>query len=112
MTYKVTLSSNNVFNVKLKTAPKINIQTTTAGIQVPSNFADLGDYNPSGLSDKYVIMYDATTQKYIPVNPDEVLNAAASTELTQPGLVGFATAFLDRVDIDLDDRIDLDAGSF
>ena len=79
---------------------------------MPANFSDLADYNPTGLSDKYVIMYDAATQKYIPVNPDEVLNAAASTELTQPGLVGFATAFLDRVDIDLDDRIDLDAGSF
>jgi hypothetical protein len=112
MTYKVTLSSSNVFNVKLKTTSKINIQTTTAGIQVPSNFSDLGDYNPTGLSDKYVIMYDAVTQKYIPVNPDEVLNAAASTELTQPGLTGYAAAFLDRVDVDLDDRIDLDAGSF
>jgi hypothetical protein len=112
MTYKVTLSSSNVFNVKLKTAPKINVQSMVGGVQVPANFSDLGDYNPTGLSDKYVIMYDAATQKYIPVNPDEVLNAAASTELTQPGLVGFATAFLDRVDVDLDDRIDLDAGSF
>jgi hypothetical protein len=27
-------------------------------------------------------------------------------------LVGFATAFLDRMDIDLDDRIDVDAGTF
>lgn len=112
MTYKVSLSSNNVFNVRLKTIPKINIQANIGGVQVPSNFADLGDYNPSGLSDKYVIMYDAGTQKYIPVNPDEVLNAAAATELTQPGLVGYATAFLDRVDTDLDDRIDLDAGTF
>jgi hypothetical protein len=57
-------------------------------------------------------MYDAASGKWRDRNPDEVLNAAASTETTQPGFVGYATAFLDRVDIDLDDRIDLDAGTF
>jgi hypothetical protein len=57
-------------------------------------------------------MFDSASEKWRNVNPDEVLNAAASTETSQPGLVGYATAFLDRVDIDLDDRIDLDAGSF
>jgi len=46
------------------------------------------------------------------VNPDEVLNAAAGTETIQPGLVGYATTFLNRMDIDLDNKIDVDAGTF
>jgi len=40
------------------------------------------------------------------------LNAAAETETTQPGLVGFATSFLNKLDTDLDSRIDIDAGQF
>ena len=46
------------------------------------------------------------------MNPDEVLNASAETETIQPGLVGYATTFLNRLDTDLDNRIDLDAGTF
>lgn len=73
---------------------------------------DLIDFDSSNSNDKYVLVYDASTQKYKMVNPDEVLNYAAGTETIQPGLVGYATTFLDRLDTDLDDRIDLDAGSF
>jgi hypothetical protein len=54
-------------------------------------------------------MYDASTQKYTAVNPDDVLSAASSTELTAPGL---PTDFVDTLDVDLDDKIDLDAGTF
>jgi hypothetical protein len=111
MTYKVTISNTN-FSVKLSNQPSKKVQTNIGGVQVPANFSDLGDYNPSGLKDKYLIMYDAATQKYIPVNPDVVLNAAAATETTQPGLVGYAQTFVDRIDIDLDNKIDLDAGGF
>jgi hypothetical protein len=64
------------------------------------------------MKDKYVLMYDDTIKKLKFVNPDEVLNAAAETETTQPGLVGFATAFLNELDVDLDNRIDMDAGQF
>jgi len=112
MTYKVSVSSENNFSVKLsqpsnyKTSFLYNIEIT------PMNLDELTDVEISGSNDKYVLMYDAATGKWKDRNPDEVLNAAAATETTQPGLVGYATAFLDRVDIDLDDKIDLDAGGF
>jgi len=77
-----------------------------------TRFQDLIDFDASNQNDKYVMVYDAAIQKYKLVNPDEVLNYAAGTETIQPGLVGYANTFLDRMDIDLDDRIDLDAGSF
>ncbi len=80
--------------------------------QVSNRFEDLIDVDTTNVGDKYVLMYNSTTQKYTLVNPDEVLNAAAATETRQPGLVGYATTFLDRMDIDLDNRIDLDAGTF
>lgn len=102
MTYNVKLSQPSNFKVSLSS--KIEI--------MPVKLSELTDVQISGNRDQYVLMYDAASGKWKDVNPDLVLNAAASTETTQPGLVGYATAFLDRVDIDLDDRIDLDAGTF
>jgi hypothetical protein len=100
------------YNVRLSNNNNYKVTAVVGGIQVPANFEDLLNFDYTDKNDQYVIMYDAVTQKYKLVNPDKVLNAAASTETTQPGLVGFATAFLDRVDVDLDNRIDLDGGEF
>jgi len=111
MTFKVTQSTNN-FSVKLKASSKFKVSVQGGSGSVAQSFEDLVDFNGAGVQDKYVIMYDASTGKYIPVNPDIVLNAAAGTETIQPGLVGYAQTFIDRMDIDLDDKIDLDAGGF
>ena len=94
--------------VELDSQSSIEVVTDVAAIR----FEDLIDFDASNQNDKYVMVYDATTQKYKLVNPDEVLNYAAGTETIQPGLVGYASTFLDRLDVDLDDRIDLDAGGF
>ena len=102
MIYQVKLSQPS--NYKVSLLSKLEV--------MPVNLDELVDVEISGNNDKYVLMYDAASGLWRDVNPDEVLHAAAETETTQPGLVGFATAFLDRVDIDLDDRIDLDAGPF
>lgn len=69
---------------------------------------ELLDVDVSGVNNKYVIMYDSATQKYTAVNPDEVFSAA-TTEPIQPGL---PQDFMDMLDTDLDNRIDMDAGSF
>lgn len=79
--------------------------------QVANRLSDLADVDTTGVSDKYVVMYDAVTQTYKLVNPDAVLNASV-TEPIQPGLVGYASTFLSQLDVDLDDRIDVDAGTF
>ena len=68
--------------------------------------ADLEDFNPTGVQDKYLVMYDATTQKYITVDPDQVLSAATTTG------GGLPQNFINQLDSDLDDKIDLDAGTF
>ena len=109
MTYKVSLTSNSSISVKISPPSKDKVNAIFGGIQVPARFSDLADFNPTGLSDKYVIMYDSTTQTYVPVNPDTVLSAASNTEITQPGL---PNDFIDSLDTDLDNKIDIDAGTF
>ena len=109
MTYKVTFSQNQVFSTKLKPSAKIDVTPIIGGIQVPASFSDLVDFDGTTVSDKYVIMYNASTGKYTAVNPDQVLSAASSTETTQPGL---PADFENVLDVDLDNRIDLDGGGF
>ena len=105
MTYNVTQSSNS-FSVKLKSTPKFKIQVTGEASSVAGSLSDLEDFNSFGVQDKYLVMYDATTQKYITVDPDVVLSAAATTNN------GLPQDFVDQLDVDLDNKIDLDAGTF
>ena len=112
MTYKVTFTSDSNYSAKLSQPSNYKTSLSYQMEIMPQNLNELTDVEISGNNDQYVLMYDAASGKWKDVNPDTVLNAAAATETTQPGLVGYATAFLDQVDIDLDDRIDLDAGTF
>ncbi len=104
MTINVRVVTNPI-DVKV-TSNKPKIKTSVAsGVIMPRTLNELLDVDVSGVSDKYVLMYDSSTQKYTAVNPDDVLSAAATTELSTPGL---PTDFVDT----LDNKIDLDAGSF
>ena len=87
-----------------------SIQDIEVLTNVPSTrFSDLVDFNDNDKNDKYVIMYNAATQTYNLVNPDQILSAASSTETIEPGL---PADFIDTLDVDLDNKIDLDAGNF
>jgi hypothetical protein len=98
------------FNVKLQQSNSFKVVSIIGGLQVPAKLQDLidVDIDQNDKQNKYVLMYDSTNNTYKLVNPDEVLSAA-TTEPIQPGL---PTDFKDQLDIDLDDRIDLDAGTF
>lgn len=97
MTYQVRVSSKSKINA-----------TVASGVIMARTLEELLDVDVSDVNDKYVIMYDAATQKYTAVNPDEVFSAA-TTEPISPGL---PSDFMDMLDDDLDNRIDMDAGSF
>ena len=109
MTYKVSVSSG--YNYSIKTSvpikPKVTLGYTFE--IMPQNLDELTDVEISGNNDKYVLMYDAPTGKWKDRNPDEVLSAASNTETTQPGL---PNDFINTLDVDLDDKIDLGAGTF
>jgi len=108
MTIKVTQSTSS-YSVKVKTASKLKVSVSQENSSMPNNLSQLLDVDVSGVGDKFVIMYNATTNKYTAVNPDAVLSAAAVTETTT---VGLPQNFIDTLDVDLDDKIDLDAGGF
>lgn len=98
MTYKVVVNSGNNYTVKLSTLS-----------QMAQSLKDLIDVEISGNYDKFVLMYDAASGKWRDVNPDEVLTASSTTETTQPGL---PSDFINTLDVQLDNKIDLDAGEF
>lgn len=105
MDIEVELVSSQVLGVSLDSTQDIEVLAN-----VPTTrFEDLLDFNDTNKNDQYVIMYNANTQTYELVNPDKVLSSAAVTEPIQPGL---PADFNDTLDVDLDNRIDLDAGSF
>jgi hypothetical protein len=108
MTYKVSVSSP--YNYSIKTTKPIQYKASLSNfIEMPQNLDDLIDVEISGNNDKYVLMYDASSGKWKDVNPDVVLSAASSTETSQPGL---PSDFINTLDVDLDNKIDLDAGGF
>lgn len=106
--YKVSLKGSTNYNIKLINQRKYKVPAVSGGVQVPAKFEDLGNFDYSDKNDQYIIMYDAVTQKYKLVNPDKVLSAATDDPIS-PGL---PSNFKDQLDIDLDDKIDLDAGGF
>jgi hypothetical protein len=109
MTYKVSVSSPYNYSIKTSQPENYKASLTTKIEIMPQNLDELTDVEISGNNDKYVLMYDAASGKWRDVNPDVVLSAASNTETTQPGL---PNDFINTLDVDLDDKIDLDAGSF
>lgn len=99
-------------------------ETSTVGFVRPSAISDLGVIDTSNIAigsgattgigttagngDGYVLMFDASINGFKFVNPDDVLSKAA-TEPQQPGL---PSDFINQLDIQLDDKIDVDAGTW
>lgn len=97
------------YSIKFNRKRNYKVTVSSGGIQVPARFRDLLDFSEANKNDQYVIMYNAATDKYELVNPDKVLSSSAVTETVQPGL---PADFENVLDTDLDNRIDLDAGTW
>ena len=113
MTYKVTLGSSNAYTVKLAggiSDLKVLLQGGGGGV---GDLANMQDLDTSGQADRWVLVYDAASSAYKFVDPDEVINAAANvTPTSGTSSVGLSTAAVEYLDQALDDKIDLDAGTF
>ena len=89
-----------------------------SGVGDVSNLRNLDDVDtsaiPSGSSagDKFVLTYDAGNNRFTFVNPDTVIDTAVGVGATYPPPVGLSTQTIDYLDTVLDDKIDLDAGTF
>ena len=88
--------------VKLSKSPKLKVRTQ---IVVPDNISILNDVDVSNVQDGYVLMYNNTLQQYTFVDPDVLLSKSVADNFLPP-------EFINKLDTDLDDRIDVDAGQF
>ena len=104
MTYKISVS-NNSYSVKQASSPQFKVSAILgSGASEVANLSDLDDVNVSGIQNGYVLIYNASTGQFVAQNPDNVLSNAVTG--------GLPNDFVDKLDVDLDDKIDLDAGGF
>ena len=118
----ITVDDNNVADSNLTGDGVgdliVQFVDSATGVGSVSNLRDLGDVDvtaiPSGSSagDKFVLTYDASNNRFTFVNPDSVIDAAVGFGATFPPPVGLSTQTIDYLDTVLDDKIDLDAGTF
>jgi hypothetical protein len=89
--------------IKLSKTPSIKVKTQIA---IPESLSGVENVDIDNIKDGYVLMYNEELGRYGFVDPDKVLSKATITN------EGLPEDFLNKLDIDLDDRIDLDAGEF
>ena len=119
MGYKVSLANNSSFTIKLGEARSFKVSKggtfSGGGSGVATKLSELDDVDRQGIGNRFVLVYDSVTNAFKFVNPDEVVNAAAGSATISggaPGPDGFSQETIDELDTALDNKIDLDAGSF
>lgn len=103
--YTIKFAPTSSFKVTRETTVASNYFQELLDVSVP----DISKITPNPDRENYVVAYNSSLNKFVIVDPDAVLSAASTTSSVQPGL---PADFVNTLDIDLDDRIDLDAGSF
>ena len=93
------------FNVRLNSGN--NFRVSQEKTVVAEFLSDLADVSVSNLptKDQYILTYDASLQKYTLVPADQVLQAAAEDSQLPP-------EFVQQLEVDLDNQIDVDGGNF
>ena len=79
--------------------------SATLGETDSDNIDGLGNIDITNVQDGYVLMYNAILQKYVFVDPDEVLSKSVQDD-------SLPAEFIDKLEQDLDDLVDVDSGEF
>ena len=85
---------------------------TTGDVSKLTDLTDVNSSNLSGSTNAYVLTYDAASQQFKFVNPDDVIDNAAGVVAGAPDPDGFSQEAIDYLDETLDNKIDVDAGTF
>ena len=105
MTHKVSLSNSSNYSVKQGQKQNFKVSAILgSGATEVANLSDLSDVDVTGIQDNYVLIYNSSTGKFVAENPDNVLSNAVTG--------GLPSDFVNKLDVDLDDKIDLDGGGF
>ena len=89
----------------------------TAGDEEVANLRDISDINSTaisaGIGTSFILTYDAVEDNFKFVSPDAIVDSAAGNV---SGPAGFSDTVInnlvDTLDVELDDKIDLDAGTW
>ena len=118
--YEITLDSTSL-DITLDADSSLveggnQFDATLSETEVANKFTDLTDVsinqdNLDATKTNFVVVYDNVVGAFKLVDPDQVLIAAASS-ISNVGYVGLPTAFITQLDKDLDQKVDLDGGSF
>jgi hypothetical protein len=101
----VTDVNNRTFKVIEGEAIVYETSSTVEGEPVvTTNFGSIS-VDTSNIQDGYVLMYDQDIGLYRFVDPDVVLERSVRDNFLPPD-------FIQQLDVDLDDRIDVDSGTF
>ena len=125
MAYKVSLQSGSNKTVRLSSTGilgtsgggsfSIKLAGGGAGGSVAQNLKELGDISTDGAQNRWVLVYDEPSETFKFVNPDEVVDAAVGANTVPggaPASTGLSADTIDYLDQALDDKIDLDGGTF
>ena len=63
----------------------------------------------TGIGTNFVLTYDPNADNFVFISPDAVVDSAVGS---QSGPAGFSTSVVNHLAIELDDKIDLDAGTW
>ena len=63
----------------------------------------------TGIGTNFVLSYDPNTDNFVFISPDNVVDSAVQSN---SGAVGFSTTVINQISTDLDNKIDLDAGTW
>ena len=121
MNYKVTLSDSVNHTVKIADTSTFKVEQlggSGGDGSVAKNLSELNDVDRSQLgtgSNRFVLIFDEPSNAFKFVNPDEVIDAAAGSSTVPGGAPladGFSAETINELDTALDNKIDLDAGTF
>ena len=78
-----------------------------------ANLRDISDIISTavgtGIGTNFVLSYDPNADNFVFISPDNVVDSAAQSN---SGAVGFSTTVINQISEDLDNKIDLDAGTW
>ncbi len=101
---KIKVNQNNI---KVRIGQQNSLKVISSSL-VNQSLESLSDVDTTNAQNNYVMIYNSSENKYEFVNPDDVLIAAVN----EPNRVGLPTEFISALDVDLDNKIDVDGGGF
>jgi len=63
----------------------------------------------TGIGTNFILSYDPNADNFVFISPDNVVDSAVQSN---SGAVGFSTTVINQISTDLDNKIDLDAGTW